>query len=98
MSYNQNHLQLDIGALGLLNTNEYKYQYRLKGFDEHWQTTHQPTGIKYVLQPRNYVFEIRCSPVFSSNSIFKKSFIIIVSPAWWQTTWFKILLSIFLWE
>lgn len=94
LNYNQNHIQIDIGALGLLNTNEYKYQYRLKGFDEKWQTTHQPTGIKYVLQPGNYTLEISCSPVFSTNSIFKKSFIIIVSPAWWQTVWFKILLAI----
>jgi signal transduction histidine kinase len=94
LNHNQNHLELDFGALGLLNTNEYKYQYRLKNFDENWQTTHQPTGIKYVLQPGNYVFEIKCSPVFSSNSIFRKSFIIIISPAWWQTIWFKILLTI----
>jgi signal transduction histidine kinase len=94
LNHNQNHIELDFGALGLLNTNEYKYQYRLKNYDENWQTTHQPTGIKYVLQPGNYVFEIKCSPVFSSNSIFKKSFIIIISPGWWQTIWFKILVTI----
>ncbi|HEY5408539.1 MAG TPA: histidine kinase [Ginsengibacter sp.] len=94
LSHNENHLQLDIGALGLLNTNEYKYQYRLKGFDERWQTTRTPTGIKYVLQPGQYVFQISCSPVFSSGSIFTKSFLIIVSPAWWQTTWFEILLMV----
>ncbi len=92
LNYNQNHIQIDLGALGLLNTNEYKYQYRLRTVDEAWQTTHQPTGIKYLLQPGKYVFDVRCSPVFSSGSVFSKSFIIIISPAWWQTIWFTALL------
>ena len=48
-----------------------------------------------MLEPGNYTFEINCSPVFSSNYVFKKSFTIIVAPAWWQTIWFKIFLIIF---
>ena len=92
LNYNQNHIQLDVAALGLLNTDEYVYQYHLKNYDADWQTTRHPTGIRYVLPPGKYVFEIKCSPVFSPGSIFNKSFLIIVSPAWWQTAWFKSLL------
>jgi len=94
LNYNKNHLQLDVAALGLLNTDEYEYQYRLKGFEEKWQTTNQPTGIKYVLQPGNYLFEITCAPIFPSNSVFKKTIAIIISPPWWQTWWFKVLIII----
>jgi signal transduction histidine kinase/ligand-binding sensor domain-containing protein len=92
LKYNQNYLQFDVAALGLLNTDEYEYKYRLKGFEEDWQTTHEATGIKYVLQPGNYLFEISCTPIFSANKIFKKTIVIIISPPWWQTWWFRILM------
>ena len=92
LNYSQNHIQFDIAALGLLNTNEYVYKYRLLGFENNWQTTHEPVGIKYVLEPKTYVFEISCSPVFSLKSAFTKSIVIIISPPVWQTWWFKILI------
>lgn len=92
LKFTQNHIQLSFAALGLLNTNEYVYKYRLQNFEKNWQTTHEPTGIKYVLEPGNYLFEIKCSPVFSSKNVFKKSILIIVSPPVWQTWWFKLLM------
>ena len=95
LAYNQNHLQFDMAVTGLLNPNEYLYKYRLKGFEESWQATHQPTGIHYTLQPGNYLLEINCSPIlFSSNPIYKK-IMIIVDPPWWKTWWF-IIASIFI--
>ncbi|MFI5135407.1 MAG: triple tyrosine motif-containing protein, partial [Chitinophagales bacterium] len=90
LHYDQNHLQFNFAALGFLNADEYIYKYRLKGFEENWQTTHQPNGIKYVLPPGNYTLELSCSPIFSSSSVFKKNIAIIVSPPWWQTWWFRI--------
>ena len=95
LKYYQNHLQMDLAALSLLNTNEYVYRYRLKDFEEGWQITHQPTAIKYVLSPGKYVLEISCSPIFSSSHVSMKNIVIIVSPPWWQTWWFR-LVAIFL--
>lgn len=92
LSYFQNHIQFDFAAIGLLNTNEYQYKYRLRGFEENWQSTHQPTGIKYILEPGKYLFEINYSPVLSQNSVFRKTIRIIISPPWWQKWWFKILI------
>ncbi len=91
LNHNQNRLQFDFAALGLFNNNEYLYKYRLKGFEESWQSTHQPTAIKYNLAPGKYTLEIVCSPVLSSNSIFKKNIAIIIKPPWWQTWWFSLL-------
>ncbi|MEP6948669.1 MAG: ATP-binding protein [Ginsengibacter sp.] len=91
LKYFQNHIQMDFAALGLLNINEYEYTYRLKGFENNWQTTHQPTGIKYILEPGGYVFELRCRPILSSGSIFFKKIVVIVHSPWWQTWWFKTL-------
>lgn len=90
LQYYQNHIQLDIAANGLLNTNEYIYTYRLKEFEELWQTTRQPTAIRYTLEPGKYLLEINCSPVLSSNTIFNKKIVIIIYPPWWQTWWFRL--------
>ncbi|MCY7420419.1 MAG: histidine kinase, partial [Chitinophagaceae bacterium] len=89
LNYNQNRLRFDIAAIGLLNSNEYVYQYRLKGFEEAWQTTYQPIDINYTLDPGEYSLEITCHPILSSETIFFKKIIIIVSPPWWQTWWFR---------
>lgn len=90
LNHNQNRLRIDIAAIGLLNTNEYVYQYRLKGFEEQWQTTYQPTGINYTLEPGQYSLEITCHPVLSSETHFSKKFVIIIHPPWWKTWWFRI--------
>jgi signal transduction histidine kinase len=88
LAYDQNHLQFDMAATGLLNPNEYLYRYRLNGFEKSWQITHQPSGIRYTLAPGNYLLEIECSPILSSNSVFYKQIAVIIEPPWWQTWWF----------
>jgi hypothetical protein len=95
LNYSQNHLQLDITAMGLLNPDEYIYKYRLSGFQNNWQVTHQPNNINYILEPGKYVLEIICSPNLSTNVFFKKDIHIIISPPWWQTWWFRLLAIIF---
>ena len=93
LSYNQNHIQFDIAATGLLDPSEYLYRYRLNNFEKSWQTTRQATGIRYTLQPGHYLLEINCSPLLFSNRIFQKNLVIIIDPPFWKTWWF-ILLSI----
>jgi signal transduction histidine kinase len=93
LPYDHDHLQFDLAATGLLNPNEYLYKYRLQGFDRSWQTTTQPTGIRYILQPGNYWLDITCSPVLYSTRSLHKLIMIVISPPWWKTWWF-ILLSV----
>jgi ligand-binding sensor domain-containing protein/two-component sensor histidine kinase len=88
LPYDQEHLQFDVAATGLLNPNEYLYRYRLQGFDRSWQTTTQPTGIRYILQPGTYWLDINCSPVLFSTRSTQKRIMIIISPPWWKTWWF----------
>ncbi|MDP9041211.1 MAG: ATP-binding protein, partial [Bacteroidota bacterium] len=90
LNYHQNHLRIDVAALGLLNANEYLYKYRLLKIENTWQSTSQPTGINYTLEPGSYTLEIMCSPLLSSESIFYKKFVFIIDPPWWQTWWFRI--------
>jgi signal transduction histidine kinase/ligand-binding sensor domain-containing protein len=88
LSYNQNHIQFDIAATGLLNPDEYVYRYRLNNFENSWQTTNRATGIRYTLQPGKYLLEINCSPILFSNSSFQKKIMIIIEPPFWKTWWF----------
>jgi signal transduction histidine kinase/ligand-binding sensor domain-containing protein len=88
LKYFQNRLQFDVAALGLLNNNEYFYRYHLLGFDDTWQTTHSPTGIKYNLSPGTYTLQIVCSPALFSGNVFKKNFVIIIKSPWWKSWWF----------
>ncbi|HYK47898.1 MAG TPA: two-component regulator propeller domain-containing protein [Parafilimonas sp.] len=90
LRYDQNRLQLDFAALGVFNNTDYEYDYRLKGFEESWQHTHQPTGIKYNLAPGTYTLEIICRPMLSFNSSFTKNMTIIITPPFWKTWWFEL--------
>jgi signal transduction histidine kinase/ligand-binding sensor domain-containing protein len=91
LSYKQNRLRFSFAALGMLNTNEYVYKYRMLGFENGWQTTSQPAGINYTLQPGNYTLQISYYPILSIGNVFTKDFVIIIHHPWWQTWWFKIL-------
>ena len=91
LNYKQNRLHFDIAAMGMLNVNEYVYQYRLTGLDTTWQTTYQPTNINYTLQPGNYTLEIKCHSLLSSGEEFSKNFYILIAPPFWQTWWFRII-------
>ncbi len=90
LKHNQNHLRIDLVSLGLLDATEYIYHYRLLGFENTWQTTLHPLGINFTLEPGSYTFEVRCSPVLSTEIFFTKKFLIIIYPPWWKTWWFRI--------
>lgn len=91
LPYDHNRFLIDIAALGILNPNEYTFKYRMKSYEKSWQSISQPRGIRYSLPPGNYSFEIMCSPVLSSNTVFYKKIAITINPAWWQTWWFRII-------
>jgi signal transduction histidine kinase len=62
----------------------------LQGFDRTWQTTTQPTGIRYILEPGTYWLDVNCSPVLFSTRSIQKRIMIVISPPWWKTWWFII--------
>jgi signal transduction histidine kinase len=87
LKYDQNHLQFDFAAMGLLSADKYLYRYRIASFEKKWQSTYQPTGIRYTLSPGRYRMEVSCSNALSGQALNKILIIIIHSP-WWLTWWF----------
>jgi signal transduction histidine kinase len=106
LNYDQNHIQMDLAALGLFNTDEYTYSYRLNGFEKTWQSTHQPTAIRYTITPGTYGFEVKWSPILSPETVFYRKFVIILRHPWWQSWWFiaaaisclTAILSLIIWQ
>jgi len=92
LKFNQNHLQLDFAAMGLLSADKYLYRYRIASFEKKWQSTYQPTGIRYTLSPGRYLMEVSCSNALSGQALTKKLTIIIHSP-WWFRWWFLLIVA-----
>ncbi|MGZ3764263.1 MAG: ATP-binding protein [Mucilaginibacter sp.] len=93
LKYNQNHVQFDFAAMGPLNADKYFYKYRLIGFENHWQNTHQPVGIRYILQPGTYTLEVVCSSDLSGSEV-KKNILIIIRQPWWLTWWSFVIIGL----
>ncbi|HVV55897.1 MAG TPA: ATP-binding protein [Mucilaginibacter sp.] len=87
LGHDQNNLQVDFAAMGILNADKYLYRYRLNGFEHNWRSTHQPIGIRYILEPGTYTLEMVCSDVLSGNSAVRR-LTIVIYPPWWLTWWF----------
>lgn len=94
LGHDQNNLQVDFAAMGILNADKYLYKYRLTGFEHNWRSTHQPTGIRYILEPGSYTLEMICSDVLSGNSAIRR-LTIVIHPPWWLTWWFLTIMGLF---
>ena len=93
LKYDQNHLQFDFAAMGLLSADKYLYRYRIASFEKKWQSTYQPTDIRYTLAPGTYRMEVSCSNALSGQGL-NKILTIIIHPPWWLTWWFLSIVAI----
>jgi len=93
LKYDQNHLQFDFAAMGLLSADKYQYRYRIASFEKKWQNTYQPTGIRYTLSPGTYRMEVNCVNALSGQGL-NKVLTIIIHPPWWLTWWFLMIMAI----
>lgn len=87
LKYKEDHLQFDFAAFGVLNADKYFYRYRMIGFGKNWQSTHLPTGIRYILQPGTYTLQVVCSSELSGPEV-RKNVVIIIDPPFWLRWWF----------
>lgn len=96
LDYNQNSFGIEFASLEHDFAQFREYAYMLKGYDEKWQRTDNARRlIAYTnLSPGDYTFKVMIAKntdeqVSGSNEIH-----IVIVPAWWQTTWFKVLAGI----
>lgn len=90
LNYGQNRLHFDLAAIGLPNSNEYVYQFRMSGFENNWNTTYLPTGINYTLASGTYYLEVNFHNILSSDTSFYKKFLIEIKAPWWESWWIRL--------
>jgi signal transduction histidine kinase/ligand-binding sensor domain-containing protein len=97
LNYKQNSLGFRYTAIDLTNSGKLTYNYQLDGFDNNWIESEGVLEANYTnLKPGTYTFKVRAR--YEDEEWGKKELAIVIQivPAWWMTTWFKIILGLVL--
>ena len=90
-----NVISFEFAALNYINPTKNEYAYKLEGFDDEWIYSGNRRFITYSnLAPGDYVFKVRGSnddEIWNTGGAQLK---LTITPAYWQTWWFKILMAI----
>jgi LytS/YehU family sensor histidine kinase/ligand-binding sensor domain-containing protein len=93
--YNQNSISFDFTAIEYNFPDKLTFSYMLDGFDTSWSSPLPARKKSYTnLPPGRYTFRVKAlnNNNVPGNNTAVYSFIIV--PAFWQTAWFKILMSV----
>lgn len=94
LSYNQNDLSFEFAALNYFHPEKNQYQYKLENYNNDWIAT--DAGRRFAnytnLNPGKYVFKVRASNNDGKWNPKETSLLIIITPPFWQTWWFKALI------
>ncbi|BDD01929.1 hybrid sensor histidine kinase/response regulator transcription factor [Persicobacter psychrovividus] len=96
LPYNFNNFAVSVSTLDFRAPQKIRYRYRLKGLDKHWNyTAHGENTIKYpFLEPGDYTLQMEASNPDGIWSGKIKENRVIISPPWYQSAWFKTLLTL----
>lgn len=90
LNYHQKQLAFEYSSPGFINEKQVMYSYRLvENAEKNWSSPSNQHAVSYAnLQPGNYLFEVR---TLGWNGEWGKpaSFAFSISPAMWQTWWFR---------
>ncbi|WP_289030381.1 ligand-binding sensor domain-containing diguanylate cyclase [uncultured Paraglaciecola sp.] len=84
-------------GLGYLMPKHISYQTKLVGFDKKWKNKHKNTFTEFTsLAPGNYTFHMRAKYPNGKWQDNLATINFIITPYYWQTTWFKLIIVILL--
>ena len=90
LSYKQSVFTIKYAALNFISPEKNQYAYKLEGFDKDWSYVGNDRKATYTnLDPGEYVFRVKASnndEVWNEEGI---SILIIITPPFWQTWWFR---------
>ncbi len=92
--YDQNNISIEFNAAWYTDPNRITYSYQLDGYSSKWQTTKDHAVSYPRLPPGTYVFRVRASLNSHYESASEASYNFIIKSPFWQTSWFRILLSV----
>jgi hypothetical protein len=90
-THNQNFLSFSFAALDYANPMRNRFAYRMVGVDKSWVEAGTRNYARYTnLDPGEYVFQVKGS---NSEGVWNEagtSISVIISPPYWRTWWFRI--------
>jgi len=98
LSYKENVFSLEFAALDYSAPKNIKYSYIIEGANKSWiETDAENKVLNYTdLAPGEYLLKIKSTNADGIWCNNERSLKIIITPPWWKTTWFKVLLVIFI--
>jgi len=97
LSYQDSFFSFRFAALDYTIPKRNKYAYKLEGLEDEWIPLNHKSDITFTsLPPGDYVFRVKGS---NSDGLWNEkgaSIAINISPAFWQTWWFKLFVAILL--
>lgn len=95
LKHNQSTFSLSFAALNYAASSNNSYAYKLEGFDKQWNYIgHDRKAFYTNIDPGTYVFKVKGS---NNDGIWNNqvtTLTIIITPPYWQTLWFRILMGI----
>jgi PAS domain S-box-containing protein len=92
LSYKENYISLKFSALDYMDPKKNQYAYKMEGFNNRWVNIGNRRSLDFNLPPKEYIFKVKGSNndgVWNEKEVFFK---IIVSPPFWATWWFRVLM------
>ena len=79
--------------LSFLEANRINYYYKLESIDKNWVNGNAERLVSYTnLQAGKYIFDVRCENSDGVPSKNISQIVIIITPPFWQTWWFRLLI------
>lgn len=90
LRHDQNYFRLSFAALDFRTPERARYRYRLAGYESDWRlATAAASEASYTrVPPGRYVFEVTAQDA-SGSPTDPMRLIVVITPAWWQTTGFR---------
>lgn len=92
LNHDHNVFTFEFAALDFRNSNDIRFLYQLKGFDNNWiETSSQSRTATYTnLSPGHYTFLVKAQSGDRNSNNLPITLFIRVLPAYWQTWWFRL--------
>lgn len=97
LGYDQKILEIEFSALNYVSPQNNRYSYYLEGFEHSWNEPVNKRTVTYTnLSPGKYIFRVKASNNEGVWNDVGTSLIIIITPPFWSTIWFKLTLIAFI--
>lgn len=96
ISYKQNNLSFNFAATSFLNEKQVMYSYRLHGgSNDQWSEPSNNASVSFIdLHPGDYTLDIKANFPASRYPEQTMAYEFSITPAWWQTWWFRSVVSL----